>query len=248
MTVRRIGSQLPYHDEFDELVKDSIADYQNQYLTNIGMSPKLIDSSLERIPKEIISIIPKPLSGFGLIGVSGGGKSSAIAAKIKQLVNIKLYTNMEEIESYLYDMEVNMSSDYDEIDGLTIHDDCKVGLAYQKFNWVNWPSAFEEIQQNSRTENQYLKREYTPEAMKECEFLILDDLGRERFPNSKFVPYAVAQLELIIDHRNGHNKPIIWTSNVEAETLIEMYGIPTYSRLIQDNPPSDWLKLRNLRV
>lgn len=64
-----------------------------------------------------------------------------------------------------------------------------------------------------------------------CDFLVIDDLGAERFLNK----ITVENLYVLISQRNDLNKPYLITTNLNMEELQSRYGDRLFSRITGKN-------------
>jgi len=64
-------------------------------------------------------------------------------------------------------------------------------------------------------------------ALEECDLLVLDDLGSERW-----TPWAEEQIYTLIDHRYRHEKPVIVTTNMSLKRLESALGTRIMDRLV----------------
>jgi hypothetical protein len=222
-----------------------------QCTEQIGLTPRLLTAEKDQIPADILRSIPRKLSisiqhnsiyyntnGYGLIGTSRIGKTCANAVVIKQGINMLLTSSLEHRQ--------NNPNDWDLVQLIEGNlERCTGSSAFKIANWVYWPECFDWLQRNAITDfgKERLPR-FHPESMKTTKLLILDDLGRESFSKKSpdgTTPYAIGQLSLVINYRNEHNLPVIWTSNLEEVDLIQLYGAPMYLRLVEIAPPSEWI-------
>ena len=227
----------------------------NKLTEKIGLTPKLLSSTRDKIQDNIKTHLPKKLfvnmldikpyinqNGYGLLGTSRIGKScanaviimSCLKGLIKKLVDC-VEKNEEDI-SIINKIKGNLTT-------------CISHDAHKVVNWVNWPDCYDWLQKNAIIDfgTDRLSRYHT-ECMKKTNLLILDDLGRENFSKKSYengMPYAHGQLALVLNYRNEHNLPIIWTSNLEEIDLMNIYGAPMYLRLVELAPPSEWLSRIN---
>lgn len=222
-----------------------------QFTERIGLTPRLLASQRDQISTDILRSLPNKSSisiynnsiyynnkGYGLIGGSRIGKTCANAVVVKQGINLLLSTAINHIKNNLNNCDEVQYID-NNLDKLTKYNAFKIA------NWIYWPECFDWLQKNAITEfgNERLPRFHT-ESMKKSKLLIIDDLGREcisKKPQDGTTPYAIGQLSIVINYRNEHNLPIIWTSNLEEADLIHLYGAPMYLRLVEIAPPSEWI-------
>ena len=163
-----------------------------------------------------------PTKGWGLIGKPGIGKSGALAALAAR--NLK-NTLARKITQYCGE---------------------GVSLPPNQLIWVDWPDVFAHLQSHAIDPE-------TPtliDHVKRAKVLILDDLCRERFPKDSTdrVSFGHDALFQVINHRNGQGAPTLWTSNFSIEALMECYGPPIVTRLIEDNLPIELDSTVNRRL
>ncbi len=222
-----------------------------QFTKNAGLTPKLVASTPDKIPDNIMPCIPQSTIinmyepriyptgiGYGLTGSSRIGKSCANSVVIKRGMRGLINACVEHISD-----STSPAHEYERCQ-VTL-EKCTSYEAHRIVNWVYWPECYDWFQKNTITDfgSGRLPRFHT-ESLKNTKLLILDDLGRETLStkSSEYgMPYALGQLALIINHRNEHNLPIIWTSNLEEVDLIAIYGAPLYLRLVEIAPCSRWL-------
>jgi len=238
------------------------ADLTLYSLENIGLPPRLRDSVRQFIPPEIFAQIPldsfqndRKTKGFGLTGTSGAGKSAAVAWYCK-IVMVDDITSLFR-RHHITDFNPSIRCKNCNGSGLINTDDSAYKCychefkwtkrnASKEISWVYWPDAHEDLQLSASKDNYQLLDLHHPQKLKECKLLVLDDLGRERLrPGAE--SYANGLLSSVITHRDDYNKPTIWTSNLDAPTLIGLYGIPLIDRLVRLSPTKGWLKLPSLR-
>jgi len=227
----------------------------NKLTEKIGLTPKLLSSTRDKIPDNIKQYLPKELfvdiidnkpyikqNGYGLLGTSRIGKSCTNAVIIMSCLKGLIKRLVDYVEN-----KGNDSQAINKIKGNLTR--CISHDAHKIANWVYWPDCYDWLQKNAITDfgTDRLPRYHT-ECLKKTNLLILDDLGRESFSKKSSdngIPYAHGQLALVINYRNEHNLPIIWTSNLEEIDLINIYGAPMYLRLVELAPPSEWLSRIN---
>jgi len=209
----------------------------NLGLKQIGLTPRLINATEEKIPEEVRQALPASrTTGFGLIGTAGAGKSCAIACRVRRTVT-------------------DYTKKYFEHFGLTDYDprgsyDTRHALSgervYQEINWLYWPDSAQVLQESARTGEvpKGLNARHDPRCLKSCKILILDDLGRERYGSET---YACAVLESVLNHRYEHGLRTLWTSNLNGPELLEKYATPTMDRLCALAPVNGYLKRDSLR-
>lgn len=225
-----------------------------------GITPKLLAAKEDGIPKELLELLPDPeneIAGMGLVGGIGYGKSSFLSVLVRRKMQFMIDQAKEKIDIWnetLDEYNANLPEpdpfDFDEDSGPR-QERYYSEIGYrmkQQFVWAYWPAYFDYFQELAINRNHRGKDIYGLEYLMEIPCLILDDLGRERIKiTNDSVPYGLAKLDLLIDYRNQHSLPILWTSNLEEEALIKTYGFPTYSRLVQDNPAIVLPEMSNLR-
>ena len=222
-----------------------------QFTERIGLTPRLLASKRDQIPGDILKSLPPKssisiqhnsiyynISGYGLLGTSRIGKTCANAVVIKQGINLLLASSLKHIQ--------DDASDWDLVQFIESNLEKHTGSsAFKIANWVYWPECFDWMQKNAINEfNKDRLPRFHTESMKTTRLLILDDLGRESISKKSpdgTIPYAIGQLSLVINYRNEHNLPIIWTSNLEEADLIQLYVAPMYLRLVEIAPPSEWI-------
>ena len=217
-------------------------------LPEIGMTPKLIKAKEDKIPKSIYSTFPEDdwrksdgpdmnyinAEGFSLMGTTGAGKSCAMAWFVKHKIYKYIDEDLNELKENGYK---TYSYDYP-----TLFDD----NPFFAINWVYWPDAAQQIQNSINRNRSFDDWRFSPDILKKTKWLILDDLGRERFkPDS----YACIMLESIINYRYEYEMTTMWNSNLDAEALIDQYGAPLVDRLrgIAPVAANGWIKLDSLR-
>lgn len=196
-------------------------DYIQRCCLVAGMGPREVRSTLDKIPIEIREMVPAetvnpilagqdPPHGFGLGGEgTGGGKTSALAAILKQNL---LTSETRRVEA----------------GGQPAFNASTLGLW-----WVSWPAQVTLLRTRAIQEG-YVER--VIEEMTETRILFLDDLGSERIKGSYVEDFAASQLDVIIDARYREEKPTFYTTNLNLAGLIEFYGARMVSRLCGDNP------------
>lgn len=192
-----------------------------------GIPMRLHSANSEGIPPEIRNAIPAFIfqsvrmgslhslqgRGFGLVGGVGTRKSGTIAYLVASLLTRSI-------------LRAVATGNFVECSKPTIN-----------AIWCNWPETSDFLQRNA-VEVDLINRKVM--SLREADILVLDDLGMERMPRTTdgvSTPFAMGQLQLLINYRNANRKPIFWTSNLQEEDLAGLYGMATYSRLIEDNPP-----------
>jgi len=205
-------------DLFKINILDKLDDYIKDKLLGCGMSPREVKASMDRVPKDIRSAINKdtleqlfhgqiPEHGFGLGGTTGGGKTMAVAAIIK---------NMAIYQTKAYKPKRQHS----------------FGGPLRGTQWASWPDEVAWLRAHA-IDPQAPER---VKDLSECDLLILDDLGRERIKGNYSDDWAASQLDQIINHRYRGELPTIWTTNVTEVDLVNLYGAAMLRRLTADNP------------
>lgn len=146
--------------------------------------------------------------GLGLTGPTGCGKTYAIAALVMRL-------NRRDIEE--------AASDWKEGDYFG---------SYQTLLWESWPEAVGRLRSHGALE----KSEEWLKGWCSVHYLVLDDLGSERIKGSYAEDWAASFLDRIVDTRYRYERPIYWTTNLDAGGLINLYGSRLVSRLMGPNP------------
>lgn len=163
-----------------------------------------------------------PANGWGFIGESGIGKSGANAALCALHIKNAL---ARQITHY-----------------------CGEGITFSSAGplWVDWKGAFAHIQSHAFDQETYA----FINRMKRAKVLVLDDLGQERFPKDfkERTSFGHDALFQVISHRNGQQAPILWTSNLKAQVLLDLYEAPVFTRLIEENPPIELSSTMNRRI
>jgi DNA replication protein DnaC len=146
--------------------------------------------------------------GLGLCGPTGCGKTFAMAALVKRLV----WRNIEEA-----------MSDWREDSIIS---------PFQTILWESWPEAVGRLRSHGAIE----KAEDWLQAWCSVHYLVLDDLGSERVKGSYAEDWASSFLDRLVDARYRYERPIFWTTNLDAAGLINLYGSRLVSRLMGPNP------------
>ena len=211
----------------------NLPDAVAHYMTLAGVPKRLRAVTWETTTVDIKNAIPHedaqvfargkvPAKGWGLIGEPGIGKSGAMAALAARYVKNVI---AQKIITY-----------------------CGEGITFPSNNliWTDWPDAYAHLQSHAIDPD-------TPvfiDRLKRAKVLVLDDLGRERFPkdSSDRISFGHDALFQVINHRNGQRSPILWTSNICIEDLMGRYGAPIVTRLIQDNAPIELASTVNRRL
>ena len=217
-----------------------VSEWVKEQLASSGVRPRELAADISQIPETVRSLIPGPVRtsltsgnihqlrlGFGLGGPVGCGKSCAVAAVLKHGLSEWAFQNF---------LEWGPDTDSFHSGGPSVF-------------WADWPEISDYLLRHAVDSDSV---DELMAKMKKADILILDDLGKERFPAVKdpnTVPFSRAQLDICIAYRNSQVAPIFWTTNLELKALGEVYGPATFSRLIQDNP-IEWLDgdLDNLRI
>jgi len=140
------------------------------------------------VPKDVLGAIQDGqihtlTKGFGLGGGIGYGKSCAISALLK--LGLARWAHAS-------------SSGWDFR---------PTSRRTPVISWVNWPNTADQLQQLATNGNAVHSLMY---AIKGANILVIDDLGKERLPvirEDRSIPFCQAQLDIIIDFRNGHRLP-----------------------------------------
>lgn len=203
------------------------------YMAMAGVPKRLRTATLEDTTPEIKDEIHDehpgtfasglvPSNGWGFIGEPGIGKSGANAALCARHIKNAL---ARQITQY-----------------------CGEGITFSSSGllWVEWSGSFAHLQSHAIDPE-------TPlfiDRMKRAKVLVLDDLGRERFPKDykERTSFGHDALFQVISHRNGQRAPILWTSNFKAVVLLDLYGAPVFTRLTEENPPIELSSTMNRRI
>lgn len=200
-------------------------------LVSIGLSRRERSAEWAKVPTALRQAVPEavavamsqgnfPASGFGLGADIGAGKSMALAAMVKGMVHAVLRRNLEK--------------------GM----DPWVPQGRNAILWISWAD-----------ESAFFRAHATSEAVERkilaactVPLLILDDLGRERIKGAYTEDWVINQLDRIITSRNREALPTLWTTNVQAPAMVDLYGGAFVDRLLQDNPMTWVPGLKSLRL
>ena len=184
-----------------------------------GMRPLEIGASLAKVPSLIRNALKEqvpealkammsgyhPNKGFGLVGTSRIGKTLADTALVRQMFKAYL-----EREAPVIGFEVDV----------------------KQFMFVSWPSLCAKWRldwdgKDSRLRVKMVKQLSTKRLV------LIDDLGREGRASGRTYLDDPCTLLLneIISERHAHNRPMLWTSNLSPDGLMDYYGAALYGRL-----------------
>lgn len=182
-----------------------------------GMAPRELKASRERIPVEIKRALPAervlallngeiPSQGWGIGSKGTGGGKTLAFAAVFR----------EAIRAHGL-AEVRAGRDIPTRPWLV---------------WEPWPAAVDWIRKNATSEGfqRFVDRLVTAPV------LFLDDLGSERIKGSYVEDFAASQLDVVVDERYRHERPIFYTTNLNEGGLLDFYGARLVSRLCGDNP------------
>lgn len=157
--------------------------------------------------------LPDPKSGqaFGLSGITGSGKTYAMAAWMKMFI-----------------IDYAFKRNYKAPNPMTFNDPVEP----LELLWVSWPEAIGKL----RSANAYNWSEDWYESLAHIPFLVLDDLGAERIKGSYAEDWAANFLDRIVDSRYRYDLPTWWTTNLDMAGMIGLYGARLVSRLAGEHP------------
>ena len=186
----------------------------------LGIQQRELQADINQIPAKVAQAMPTWFreghirGGFGLGGGVGIGKTQAISAYLQQA----------------------MISHSDRVIIPTIKGhESRYNNPFPPVRWSCWPEEVYWLRSHAvnGADNRI-------QRLASAAVLVLDDLGRERIKTDFTSDWATSQLDHIVNHRYRMRLPIIWTTNVAEDDLIDLYGAPMYRRLIEPNPLS-WI-------
>lgn len=206
-----------------------------------GISTRERQATFEQINPKIKSVIAAPelqvfnlhlgvipSKGFGLVGPTGIGKTCAMAAIVKLMIESRWRHRMH-------------------ADGF--------GCLRQFVYWLRWPEQVNSLRQMAASDQNGIARcQDMARVWANADVLVIDDLGAERLKSEYETDWATSLLDMVIDHRYNEMRPIYYTSNLLVDELVDRYGSRMFSRLVGQNPalvaPSgpDLRMIRNNRI
>lgn len=203
-----------------EAVAEFLSYYPNQILNLLrdeGMGIQGLEAKADpsKIPAAILQAVPdgfkdgSKVSGFGLGGGTGIGKTQAVASLLR--VALSRYAERVIVPS--------IKSRWD---------------ARERFPsvcWSSWPDEVHWLRANALG-----GAEDRVDRLATARLLVLDDLGRERIKGDYSQDWGASQLDYIVNTRYRAELPTIWTTNVRQADLVRLYGAAMVRRLIEPNP------------
>lgn len=222
---RRAAAQevLDLQENMDAHVADALA--------RMGLSAREQRAEWGKVPHLIRQAIPvdrlapmiqgeRPRHGWGLGSDTGTGKTMAVAAVLKGLVQRRLKWWAEEMPKRV------------EADPETAR-----ALGPMPILWLSWPDTVTFLRQHAVDG----AAEDLLDRAERVRLLVLDDLGRERIKGTYLEDWAASQLDRVVNARYREERPMVWTSNLREEQLAGIYGAALVSRLMEDNPMT-WIE------
>lgn len=196
-----------------------------------GLKPREMRATLGEIPPLVLGRLQGrawgelnhgriPRDGFGLSGTAGIGKTFALSAMSMHAMRTRVIRNVEKFGD----------------------------LALKQWiTWVSWPEAVNLMRVQSVRDRGIEDVERFVAHVIDIPLLVLDDLGAERLRGRYEDDWAASQLDLIIDGRHREIRPIVYTSQLDANGLQRRYGQRMFSRLVVQNPMIDLGASKDLR-
>lgn len=191
------------------------------WLMKAGMSRRELTASFDQIPPRLARILAHPPlevralgagalpeHGFGLSGDAGTGKTFALAAIMRQMLEARWRL-------------------WAPTDGMRA---TRPWLA-----WVHWPERVNRMRVLSTVDGGLEDVERMIAGLAEIEVLVLDDLGAERLRGEYVEDWAASQLDGLIDRRYNDLRPTWFTTNLSGEEFLGRYGARLWSRLCSEN-------------
>lgn len=221
----------------------AIPTHLEEKLRASGFGPAELRASLDLVPEQLKKRLParlvRPLvvgasmaevSGFGISGGQGIGKTMCVAAMMRARTK---------------DLLVRLARELPEVpDGS--------GLvpwhARAGFLWLNWPETAAVLKGMVMRQNGAQDVEALTRRASTTSILVLDDLGRERLGKHYDEDYSFGVLDRIIDHRSRQIAPVLWTSNLTRSGLATRYGGAMTSRLLGLAPAVELPRLPDIRL
>ena len=190
----------------------------DRILSDIGLSRRELRARLDLVPEVLIAALPStlddflggvvPPTGWGINGRTGAGKTSAMVC----LLRAHLVACMERRRA----------------EHLPPEPPTRFAL------WVEWPRAAHLLRANAVADPEAVA--HWVDSWCKTPILVLDDLGSERRKGDYQEDYACGELDYVISTRYRDCRPTWYTTNLDAEGMIAMYGARMTSRLIGENP------------
>lgn len=187
-----------------------------------GLSKLLFQENAERIRSIMEPGAPRPL-GFGLAGDTGTGKSFALAA-------------------------VMMAGVYSRL-RVRVAAEGRRALNEPWLTWVRWPESVTHSRGIAGQEGGLSRVESEMAALARRPWLVLDDLGAERFVGASYVEdWMASQLDLLVDRRYNAKLTTWYTTNLDQRGFVTRYGARLYSRLASESPMLKVPAVKDLRM
>lgn len=198
-------------------IMEDVEAWADRIMFSMDLSKRELRARLDKIPIPIKRCLPKatvkailegeyPERGFGLGGNTGGGKTMAMAALLREYLKARARAFAKTPEKPLWNGN---------------------GIV-----WCSWPDEVTMFRAHA-TED---RTEFRIQLLKTCGLLILDDLGRERIRGSYADDWAASQLDSVVNTRYRSELPVFWSTNITEAQLVDLYGGALFSRLTSDNP------------
>lgn len=207
-------------------VKREMDRHVDAFLRRSGLSTRELTARAIRVPAGLAAALKAgagtsvfvmrsgevPRTGFGISGATGSGKSFALAAILREMVETRLAAHVERVG--------------------------RKALAEQFLSWVAWPEAANRFRRTAaRGDGGLDEVEAEVERMSRVPVLVLDDLGAERFRGETYSDdWVASQLDALIDERYNEMRPTWYTTNLALSEFSERYGSRLTSRLVAENP------------
>jgi DNA replication protein DnaC len=201
-------------------VAEFLSSYPNQILNLLwdeGMGIRGLEAKADpsMIPAAILQAVPdgfkdgSQVSGFGIGGGTGIGKTQAVASLLK--VALGRYAERVIVPS--------------------IEGQWDSRKRFPSVCWSSWPDEVHWLRTHA-----IAGAEDRVERLATAQLLVLDDLGRERIKGDYSQDWGASQLDYIVNARYRAELPTIWTTNVRQADLVRLYGAAMVRRLIEPNP------------
>lgn len=192
-------------------------------MREIGLCKRELKADRDKVQKSLKFAMPRdvideilagriPEKGFGIGGITDGGKTMAICSILK-------------IGAVAYAREHAPTKGH-------------ATEYHSQITFVSWPDEVAWFRANGREQGLISEEVH---RLSVVPLLVLDDLGRERIKGCYVDDWAANQLDLVVSYRHRNEKPIIWTTNVpeisdDGRDLLSIYGAALVRRLTADNP------------